>query len=125
MAEAIPPHGSREFMQNCPRTMTAPTLTTAIDPFEMPTIEVARPNAPAVAPTAAGLALTSTIIGPQRRIAQINGKTYAVGQTVESVKESGSAAFKLVEVQPRRAVLEANGQQFELLIPEPGRSEFT
>ncbi len=68
-----------------------------------------KPKPPVVTPAAAGLVLTSTIIGPQRRVVQISGKTYAVGQTIEVAKEKESlrAAFKLIEVHPRRAVLEA------------------
>ena len=123
------------WMHDDPRTMTAPTLTKTRDPFESPKIEVAetksveppKPKPVAITPAAAGLVLTSTIIGPQRRVAQISGKIYAVGQTIEVRKEkkdkdAGGPAFKLIEVQPRRAVLEADGQRFELLIPEPGKS---
>ena len=107
-------------MHDDPRTMTAPTLTKTRDPFEPPKIDVAetkpveppKPKPPAITPAAAGLVLTSTIVGPQRRIAQISGKIYAVGQTIDPPKEKkekepGGPAFKLVEVQPRRAVLEA------------------
>lgn len=47
-----------------------------------------------------------------------------MGQTIEVTKEKEAlnATFKLVEVDARRAVLEAEGQRFELLIPEPGKS---
>jgi len=114
--------------------MTAPPLTITRDPFEPPRTEVAeskaevedksRPKPPTITPSAAGLVLTSTIIGPQRRIAQISGKTYVVGQAIEAVKdkETLGVAFKLVEVHPRRAILEADGQRFELTIPEPDKS---
>jgi hypothetical protein len=120
-----------QWMHNDPRTMTAPSLTIQRDPFEVPKIETAKtkaeekPKPPKITPTAAGLALTSTIIGPQRRVAQINGETYVVGQTIARVKEkqADGVIFKLVEVQPRRAVLEADGQRFELTIPEPGKSD--
>jgi hypothetical protein len=121
-----------EAMHNDPRTMTAPPLTNNRNPFESTTVtlvkpqivEQPKPKAAVITPSAAGLALTSTIIGPHRRIAQINGKTYSVGQTIEvaSSKETPDVSFKLIEVQPRRAVLEANGERFELLIPEPGKS---
>ena len=109
--------------------MTAPPLATTRDPFEAAaprivtkkkTSEAAKkPSPPVVAPSAAGLILKSTIIGPQRRVAQINGKAYAVGQTV-NIKSKGSQdiSFKVIDVQPRRAVLETQGQQFELTIPE-------
>ena len=121
-------------MHDDPRMMTAPPLTITRDPFEPPRTEVAeskaevedksRPKPPTITPSAAGLVLTSTIIGPQRRIAQISGKTYVVGQAIEAVKdkETLGVAFKLVEVHPRRAILEADGQRFELTIPEPDKS---
>ena len=112
--------------------MTAPLLTKMRDPFEPSTIEAADTKAqeqsklkpPAITPAAAGLVLTSTIIGPQRRVAQIDGKTYTVGQTIEVAQEKAALGveFKLIEVHSRRAVLEADGQRFELMIPEPGKS---
>jgi hypothetical protein len=121
-----------ELKHNDPRTMTAPPLTHARDPFESPKQEIADTNAAedvkpklrAITPVAAGLVLTSTIIGPQRRVAQISGRTYTVGQSIEASKgkETLGVAFKLVEIRPRQAVLEANGQRFELSIPEPGKS---
>ncbi len=114
--------------------MTAPPLSLMRDPFEAaPTkpaeaktaVEQPQPKTPTVTPTAAGLTLTSTIIGPQRRIAQINGKTYSVGQVVVvsgKEKQSPSVHFRVLEVEPRLAVLEADGQRFELSIPEPAQS---
>ncbi len=68
--------------------------------------------------------MTSTIISPQRRVAQISGEIYSVGQMIDVVsdKESQSVKYKLIEVEARRAVLEAEGQQYELTIPEPGKS---
>jgi hypothetical protein len=120
------------WMHDDQRTMTAPPLPNTRDPFQPPKVEVVeatkaverlKPRLTASTLSASGLALTSTIIGPQRRVAQINGKTYAVGQIIEVAKDKEAAmAFKLIEVAPRRAVLEAEGQRFELSIPEPTRS---
>ena len=49
-----------------------------------------------------------------------------MGQVIEVAKEkekeSPCATFKLIEVHPRRAILEAEGERFELTIPEPGKS---
>lgn len=128
-----------EWMHNDPRTMTAPPLNLQRDPFEATSAamataarqaEASKPKRPTVTPTEAGLVLTSTIIGPQRRVAQISGRVYRVGQIVSvgEEKQSGereteNVAFKLVEVHPRRAVLESDGQRFELTIPEPIRSK--
>lgn len=121
-------------MHDDPRMKTSATLTMTRDPFEPPKTEVAestaaeesklKPKPPLITPSAAGLVLTSTIIGSQRRIAQICGRSYVVGQSIEAVKagETLGAAFKLVDVQPRRAILEADGQRFELTIPEPDKS---
>lgn len=121
-----------QWMHDDARTMTTPPLMLARDPFEASTTEMAEATAvelpkskpQAITPTAAGLALTSTIVGPQRRIAQINGKTYSVGQSVEVAKdkEALAAAFRLIEVHTRRVVLEADGQRYELEIPAPGKS---
>ncbi len=113
--------------------MSTAALSTTRDPFEAPTVKSVEakliepaPKVPTITPTAAGLVLTSTIIGPGRRIAQINGKTYSVGQTVvvknEKEKQTPEARFRVLEVDPRRAVLESDGQRFELSIPEPSQS---
>jgi len=68
--------------------------------------------------------LTSTILGPQRRVAQINGKSYTVGQTIEVAREKNpiQATFKLLEDHPRRVVLQSDEGPMELTIPEPGSS---
>lgn len=133
-ADRLPWPKIAQLMHEDSRTMTAPPLTITRDPFESPRAkmvelmaeveEKSSPKPPVITPSAAGLVLASTIIGPQRRIAQINGRIYAVGQSVEAVKdkEAVGLAFKLVEVHSRRAILEADGQRFELTIPEPDES---
>jgi hypothetical protein len=123
-----------EWMRNDPRTKPAPPLQLARDPFESAksaaeTVEteaaVETAAAPALTPEAVGLVLTGTIIGPNSRLAQIGGKPYSVGQMIEASKDKalGAAAFKLIEVQPRRAVLQLGTQRFELTMPQPGDSE--
>jgi len=121
-----------EWMQNDPRTMVAPPLTTTRNPFQTPKAaavetkaeELAEVKRPPVTPTTAGLTLTSTIVGPRRRVAQINGKIYSVGQTVEATQEDETTpvSFTLREIHPRRVVLQYDGEQFELTIPEPKMS---
>ena len=68
--------------------------------------------------------LTSTILGPERRVAQINGKSYMEGQTIEVEREKNSihATYKLMEVHPRRVVLQSDEGPLELIIPEPNGS---
>jgi hypothetical protein len=122
-----------EWMPNDSRTMIAPSLTTARDPFELPTSEVvklkgeSKPEVrrPPLTASSVGLSLTSTIIGPQRRVAQINGRTYTEGQTIDVGKERDSVPTKvqLIEVHPRRVVLQCGEDRLELVIPEPGSSD--
>ena len=77
--------------------MVAPSQTREL--FEPLTIEFSGPKVvasfipdPSLAcAAAADIALTSTIIGPQRRIAQINGKMYSVGQGVEMRRKTTQA----------------------------------
>jgi hypothetical protein len=121
-----------DWMRNDPRTMIAPPLTNHRDPFESLKSEVMlvkpeigrEPKHPALTPAATGLMLTSTILGPQRRVAQINGKSYTVGQTVEVPRDKNpiQTTFKLMEVHPRRVVLQSDEGLLELTIPEPGSS---
>jgi hypothetical protein len=122
------------WMRNDPRTMIAPPLTNHRDPFEPPKSEIVlakpekarEPRHPALTPATTGLTLTSTILGPQRQIAQINGRSYTVGQTVEVAREKEKApvqaTFKLMEVYPRRVILQSGEERLELTIPEPGSS---
>lgn len=119
-------------MENDPRTKTALPLTTTRDPFQSPQAleedskkaadsEELKPRF--MTPAEAGLVLTSTVTGAERRIAQINGKTYTEGQTIPAAKDSTrGVSFTLVEIQPRRVVLEADSQRYDLTIPEPGKT---
>jgi len=121
-----------QWIQSDSRTAPAPPLSTTRDPFQKPKSAVAetkveeeaRPQPPVLTPAGVGMVLTGTIIGPQLRIARISGKSYHEGQTIEIVKEKGKlhATFTLLEVHDRRAVLESQGERFELAIPEPSKS---
>jgi hypothetical protein len=122
-----------ERMDKDPRTMIAPPLTNRRDPFEplKPGVGFTKPeigrelNHPAPVSATLGLMLDSTILGPQRRIAQINGKSYIEGQMIEVVGEKNprQTKFKLKEVSPSRVILESDEGPLELTIPEPGTSE--
>ncbi len=79
-------------------------------------------KAPPASPASLGMALTSTIIGPNGGIARIGGRTYNQGQTIEAVKEGRNYKFVLSEIHDRKVVLELEGESFELSIPEPGTS---
>ncbi len=118
------------WINNDPRTCPAPALTLDRDPFQEPkkTIdktaieEEAKAKTPPVSPASLGMALTSTLIGQNGGIARIGGKTYNLGQTIEVQKEGRSYKFVLAEIHDRRVVLQMEGEQFELSIPEPGTS---
>ncbi|MGA2061939.1 MAG: hypothetical protein ABSG67_15745 [Thermoguttaceae bacterium] len=117
-----------KWMNNDPRTRPAQQLTIDRDPFQGSkeatdeTKEEAEAKAPPVSPASLGMALTSTIIGPNGGIARIGGRTYNQGQTIEAVKEGRNYKFVLTEIHDRKVVLELEGESFELSIPEPGTS---
>jgi hypothetical protein len=117
-----------KWMNNDPRTRPAQPLTIDRDPFQGSkdavdkTIEEPEVKAPPVSPTSLGMALTSTLIGPNGGIARIGGRTYNQGQTIEAVKEGRNYKFVLSEIHDRKVVLEMEGERFELSIPEPGTS---
>ncbi len=124
-----------QWIDQDPRTKPAARLPILRDPFTAPIAvqqaksksqEKAKLKLPTISPEAAGLVLTGTIVGPQRSIAQISGKPYAVGQTIQPLstkqKDIAGITFQLVEVTQRHAVLETDGQRYELSIPEPGKS---
>ena len=117
-----------KWMNNDPRTRPAQPLAIDRDPFQGPkddidkTIEEPEVIAPPVSPASLGMALTSTLIGPNGGIARIGGRTYNQGQTIETVKEGRNYKFVLAEIHDRKVVLEMEGERFELSIPEPGTS---
>ena len=119
-----------KWMNNDPLTSPAPALTSDRDPFqgrkdvvEKTVIEETPPvKAVPVSPASLGMSLTSTLIGQNGGIARIGGRTYNLGQAVETEKDGRNYKFVLTEIHDRRVVLETEGEQFELSIPEPGAS---
>ena len=117
-------------MSNDPRTRPAEQLTIARDPFhgtkdasaKAAMEEQVNIKVPPASPASLGMALTSTIIGPKGGIARIGGRTYNLGQTIETEKEGRNYKFVLAEIHDRRVVLEMEGERFELSIPKPGTS---
>lgn len=82
----------------------------------------------AMTPDQLGAELTSTLIGPQRRLALVNGRPYRQGRTIVLSKDGQRAEFHLSEVHARRIVLERDGVRYELTIPQSdpaGRLEVT
>jgi hypothetical protein len=111
-----------------PQMRSAGDIAVERDPFEAPapeqppqpqepepTVTVVEPLSPAEA----GLVLTTTLLGTRKQIADINGKSYAVGDRVEAPGDLPGASFRVVDIQPRLVVLEGNGQRYELRITRP------
>ena len=73
-----------------------------------------------------GLTLSGTIIGPHRRVAQINGRSYTEGKTVRVTIDRQPIEFVLVEVHRTYVVLRRRTTHYMLKIPtanEPGKIE--
>lgn len=139
-ASSATPSGTRaptwqqlvEWREHDPLTTAADTLKTRRDPFHaVKPVVVEAEMKPAekivqtvvFRPEELGLKVSSTIVGPTRRVALINGRTYREGQVIRCDKAGEPIDFRLVEVEPRHIVLEREGQRFELAIPEKKRSD--
>jgi len=93
------------------------------DPFSGPKVieAVVDPQALAaeaasqLAPDEMGLELTSTLIGPRRRLALINGDVYTVGSQINL---GNGVVFVVAEVDADRVVLVRGDRQFALAIPD-------
>jgi hypothetical protein len=115
-----------KWMDNDPRTSAADPMFERPDPFlsaeTRPAGDEPGQVQPELTPGSLGMVLSSTIIGPRRRVARINGKSYQQGETVKLAKDQQQIEFTLAEVYPRRIVLKRQGEQFELRIPAPAHS---
>ncbi len=120
-----------KLMSNDPRMCPAESLTTARDPFLEPKTVLKQTGAEEqgkdkprlMPPESLGMSLSSTLIGSQGKIARISGRTYKQGQAVEVDKDGRHYKFILDEIRDRQVVLEAEGEHFELSIPDPGKSQ--
>ncbi len=121
--------GADQFVQP---SELPPGLRDQFVPPVPPEPEVAAKTAAEVAPVEAqtpvdpaslGLVLSSTIVGPQRRAARINNKTYQPGQTIAVSKDGRQFEFVLAEVHPRHVVLTDQSARYELSLPKPDLSD--
>jgi len=71
-------------------------------------------------PDQLGIKLTGTLVGPQQRLALINGRAYAEGQTV---KASADATYVVRKVEGKQAVLERDGKPFVVKAIKPREQE--
>ena len=70
-----------------------------------------------VPPQSVGLALSSTIVGPRRNIARINGANYRHGGTVEVKSDQGKLSYVLQQITERSVTLSLGNKQYELNMP--------
>jgi hypothetical protein len=89
----------------------------AAPPPQASTESIAEQPSAKLSPSEAGLVLSSTIVGPSRRMALINGRRYGVGDEIKSTKEGQQIVFKLLSVEPRQIVLENDGDRFLVKMP--------
>ncbi len=103
------------------------------DPFQIPQAMVAQVEAETeqedepeiaadVTPESLGLSLSGTLVGHDRAVARIGGRTYRTGNSIVLTNNGQQIVFQLMEVHPRRVVLQRDGSQFELCIIGPGAS---
>lgn len=119
-----------EWMDRDPTMAAATGLDRRPDPFFPPREEQEvnepeeeagpRPVVEKVTPQSLGIELSATIIGPRRRVAVIGGRAYVAGgeEPIVAEKEGRKYRFRLAEVRSQSAVLEREGERFELTIPE-------
>jgi len=121
-----------EWIEDDWRTSAANVVSSRRDPFRTPKGEVAesqpkdetpKPDQQEVTPESLGLVLSSTAVGSRRRVAQIGGKTFRLGTTINVTKDGQQYQFRLVEVHSDRVVLERDAKRFELKIPTAGGSD--
>lgn len=73
----------------------------------------------AQSPSELGLKLTSTVIGPRRSLAVINGKVFELGARVPAAQ---AVEFELVEVHRELVVLTHGGRRYELTLARRAQS---
>jgi hypothetical protein len=99
--------------------------TGAKDPFadlqepDVASAQVEKADEPEPTLSAAGLVLSSTVVGPSRRTALINGRIYAEGDLLDLP----GTPVAVVAIRPRGALLESNGERLELTIAEQTASQ--
>jgi hypothetical protein len=119
------------LIERDPRTRAATKLPGRPDPFhevvskeeeqqaaaEKEAKEAKTAEAP-LDPQGLGMVLSSTIIGPNRRVALINGKAYPEGGQVVLGGSEHPTEFRLTRVHPKGVVLERDGKLFEVNLPD-------
>jgi hypothetical protein len=110
------------WIEHDPRMTPATELAGGRDPFATRPATTAQakptetaPEPPDVSPTAAGLVLTSTIVGGGHKLALISNEVYREGATVSGAQDERE--FRIVEIRPREVVLSRKGKLYILGLP--------
>ncbi len=76
--------------------------------------ENTQPEAP---PDSLEVQLSSIIVGPNRRIALINGRPYQEGKSLIFTKDGHQWEFHLQQVLPNAVILQWNDRRYEVKLP--------
>jgi hypothetical protein len=88
-------------------------------------VEPPAPVAVDLPPQAAGIALSSTIVGRRLQVARINGKSYRVGDMIPASTTEGNIEYQLISIRGKSVVLSRDQKQYELKMPKTGSSSST
>ncbi len=69
-----------------------------------------------ISPADAGLVLNSTIVGPARHVARVNGKTYHEGDAITVSVGNRVIDYKLMSVGEKSVVLTLGNREYELIM---------
>jgi len=130
-ASHYPWHEIAKWMDNDPLTSAANMIKLRRDPFRPHSSQSSQEAIddepeellPDVTPESLGIVLSGTIIGPDRRVALINGKPYDEAKPVRFLKDGQKIEFTIEQIHPRRIVLQRNEEQFELRTQPSALSE--
>jgi len=83
---------------------------------------VAAPVELDVAPAAAGIVLTSTMVSSSQRVARLSGKNYRVGDKVETSFDSRPLEYRVASIKDREVWLTLGKNSYELIMPRKGQT---
>jgi hypothetical protein len=106
------PEGSDPFREDQPIVEAETSLAAEA-------VEESEPEEAPITPAEAGLVLGTTLVSTNKKVAEINGRSYGINDQVKTAKGDLDANFRVLEIYPRRVVLERLGKRFELKIPRP------
>ena len=67
-----------------------------------------------VTPAGAGLVLTSTIVGPGRRVARLNGKSYRVGDLIDASVDDKTIRYIVLSIDAKSVRLSLGEKEYEM-----------